>query len=99
MRVFLFLLLTAASVLAAGPPRIIFAAQGGKVKSFDPVLADDLGSFNIVGALYDTLLQYDYVKRPYALKPAMLAEMPRFSPDFRSCRFALGHGRVRGFQG
>ena len=89
MRVLLFLLLTAASVLAAGPPRIIFAAQGGKVKSFDPVLADDLGSFNIVGALYDTLLQYDYVKRPYALKPAMLAEMPRFSPDFRSCRFKL----------
>ena len=83
------LLAAAVLTLNGGEPRVIFAAQGGKVKSFDPVLADDLGSFNIAGALYDTLLQYDYVKRPYALKPAMLAEMPRFAPDFRSCRFKL----------
>ena len=81
--------LFAAFLLCGETPRIISSAQGGKVKSFDPVLADDLGSFNIIGALFDTLLQYDYVRRPYTLKPAMLEEMPRFSEDFRSCRFKL----------
>ena len=87
---FVFLTLFFAAFLLSGEtPRIIYSAQGGKVKSFDPVLADDLGSFNIAGALFDTLLQYDYSKRPYTLKPSMLAEMPRFSKDFRSCRFKL----------
>ena len=85
----LFATLFAALLLIGETPRIIYSAQGGKVKSFDPVLADDLGSFNIIGALFDTLVQYDYIRRPYTLKPAMLAEMPRFSQDFRSCRFKL----------
>ena len=85
----LFATLFAALLLSGETPRIIYSAQGGKVKSFDPILADDLGSFNIIGALFDTLVQYDYTKRPYTLKPAMLAEMPRFSKDFRSCRFKL----------
>ena len=56
---FLAVLISAAFALAGETPRIIYSAQGGKVKSFDPVLADDLGSFNIIGALYDTLMQYD----------------------------------------
>jgi ABC-type transport system substrate-binding protein len=86
---FLVLIFSAAFSLAGGTPRIIYSAQGGKVKSFDPVLADDLGSFNIIGALYDTLVQYDYARRPYTLKCSMLAEMPVFSKDFRSCRFKL----------
>ena len=81
--------LFAALLLCGETPRIIYSAQGGKVKSFDPVLADDLGSFNIIGALFDTLVQYDYTRRPYTLKCSMLAEMPRFSKDFRSCRFKL----------
>ena len=86
---FLAVLISAAFALAGETPRIIYSAQGGKVKSFDPVLADDLGSFNIIGALYDTLMQYDYTRRPYTLKCSMLAEMPVFSKDFRSCRFKL----------
>ena len=82
--------LFAALLLCGGEtPRIIYSAQGSRVKSFDPVLADDLGSFNIIGALFDTLVQYDYTRRPYTLKCSMVAEMPRFSKDFRSCRFKL----------
>ena len=82
--------LFAALLLCGGEtPRIIYSAQGSRVKSFDPVLADDLGSFNIIGALFDTLVQYDYTRRPYTLKCSMVSEMPRFSKDFRSCRFKL----------
>ena len=85
MRAIFFLCLLLGALTAWGTPanRVIYSAQGGKVKSFDPILADDLGSFNIIGALFDTLLQYDYAARPYRLKPSMLAEMPRFSADFR----------------
>ncbi|MBR2374320.1 MAG: hypothetical protein IKA87_08855, partial [Lentisphaeria bacterium] len=79
----IFCMISAALLLNAGLPRIIYTAQGGKVKSFDPVSADDLGSFNIIGALFDTLVQYDYTTRPYKLNPSMLAEMPVFSKDFR----------------
>ena len=89
MRLVFLTLCFAAFLLSGETPRIIYSAQGGKVKNFDPVLADDLSSFNIIGALFDTLVQYDYTKRPYTLKPSMLAEMPRFAADFRSCRFKL----------
>ena len=89
MRLVFLTLCFAAFLLSGETPRIIYSAQGGKVKNFDPVLADDLSSFNIIGALFDTLVQYDYIKRPYTLKPSMLAEMPRFAADFRSCRFKL----------
>ena len=89
MRLVFLTLFFAAFLLSGETPRILYSAQGGKVKNFDPVLADDLSSFNIIGALFDTLVQYDYSKRPYTLKPSLLAEMPRFASDFRSCRFKL----------
>ncbi len=61
--------------------RTIFLGAGGRVKTLDPALADDLASRNMAGAVYDTLLEYDYTARPYKLIPAMLKSMPEISPD------------------
>ncbi|MDD5698875.1 MAG: ABC transporter substrate-binding protein [Victivallaceae bacterium] len=51
----------------------------GRVKTLDPALAADLTSRDMVAACYDTLLQYDYLARPYRLIPSMLKNMPE--PD------------------
>jgi ABC-type oligopeptide transport system substrate-binding subunit len=62
--------------LLAGGERELFSAAGGRVKTLDPVKADDLASRNMTGCIFDTLLQYDYMARPYKLVPSMLAKMP-----------------------
>ena len=87
-----FLLLccfAAVCTLSAAPQRVINTAAGGRVRTIDPAFADDFASRNLIGAVYDTLLEYDYDARPYKLKPAMLKSMPRASKDFRRYSFEL----------
>lgn len=75
--------------LSAGNERIIFSNSGGRIRTFDPVYADDLASRDITGAVFDTLLEYDYTSRPYKLKPSMLKCMPRANKDFTRYDFEL----------
>lgn len=83
----LFCLGTAVSF--SSPVRVIRTAAGGRVRTLDPAFADDLASRNLLGAVYDTLLEYDYDARPYRLKAAMLEKMPEPAGDFKSYRFKL----------
>ena len=69
--------------------RVIHIATASMVKTLDPALAEDLASRNTAGALYDTLLEYDYIKRPYSLKPSMLAVMPEALNGGKSYVFTL----------
>lgn len=73
-------------LLSAG---ISYSAAGGGVKSLDPALADDLAGRDLTALCYDTLVQYDYLARPYKLIPGMLKKMPELSPDGRSYLFEL----------
>lgn len=56
--------------------RVIHIATAMQVKTLDPALAGDLASRNMAGALFDTLLQYNYMQRPYVLETSMLSRMP-----------------------
>ena len=69
--------------------RMLCSAAGGRVKTLDPVKADDLASRNMAGCLFDTLLQYDYAARPYKLIPAMLSEMPQIADEGKRLIFTL----------
>ncbi len=62
----------------------VHIATATLVKTLDPALADDLASRNMAGALFDTLLEYDYLARPYQLKPSMLKKMPEAKNGNRS---------------
>jgi ABC-type transport system substrate-binding protein len=81
-------LLLAAAVSGA-PLREISTSGGGRIRTLDPAFADDLASRNLICAVYDTLLEYDYDARPYKLKPSMLRRMPEPENGFRSYRFEL----------
>lgn len=76
-------------LLAGGAERELHTAGGSRVKTLDPAQADDLASRNMVGALYDTLLQYDYLARPYKLIPSMLAKMPEANQSLDVYTFTL----------
>ena len=93
---FRLLALLAALLFAAGcgregaaPRNEIHLAAGGRVRTLDPALADDLASRNMTAAFYDTLLEYEYPVKPYRLAPSMLAEMPQCDGSGTIYRFRL----------
>ena len=69
--------------------RVMYTTAGGQVKTLDPALAADLASRNLVASVYDTLLQYNYLDRPYRLEPSMLAKMPKPNVEMTSYTFKL----------
>jgi len=85
----LFLLWSQVSPGGEAPLRVLYSAGGGRVKTLDPAQADDLASRNMVAGLFDTLLEYDYVARPYRLVPSMLAEMPKANKTLDVYTFRL----------
>ena len=68
---------------------VLRTGAGGQVKTLDPVRADDLASRDLAALVYDTLVQYDYVARPYKLVPSMANRMPVVSDNFRCYEFEL----------
>ncbi|MFZ4713066.1 MAG: ABC transporter substrate-binding protein [Bacteriovoracaceae bacterium] len=47
-----------------------------EISTIDPALSYDGVSAEIVYQLYETLYEYDYLKRPYSLKPLLAEDMP-----------------------
>ncbi len=83
------LLLFTVWIVTAAAGGILRTGAGGAVKSLDPALADDLAGRDLTALCYDTLLQYDYLARPYKLIPSMITKMPEISADKRSYTFEL----------
>jgi oligopeptide transport system substrate-binding protein len=69
--------------------RVLYTNAGGKINTLDPALASDYTSSQMIMSFYDTLLQYDYVERPYKLIPSMLQSMPQVSADCLNYKFKL----------
>jgi len=50
-------------------------------KSLDPVKGSTVYDNQACSSIYDTLLQYKYLKRPLELEPCLAAEMPVITPQ------------------
>jgi ABC-type transport system substrate-binding protein len=77
------------SAQLAAPKKIFNYLRTSAHKSLDPVKQFDSASGEIVNNVYDTLLQYQYLKRPYQLEPDLLTKMPELSADGLSYAFEL----------
>lgn len=64
----------------------------GSVGTLDPVRASNQFVSQATGAVYETLVEYDYEARPLELVPLLLEKMPRVSEDLRTYRFQLAKG-------
>jgi oligopeptide transport system substrate-binding protein len=60
-----------------------------KFNGFDPIYAADLYSGNQIGKVYEGLLEYHYLKRPYELVPNLAESMPVVSADGVTYTFKL----------
>jgi len=69
--------------------KVLYTTPGGKINTLDPALSADLTSSNMIGVLYDTLLQYNYTRRPYVLEASMLELMPEADAKVMNYHFTL----------
>lgn len=63
-----------------------------KIKGFDPIYSADLYSNNEQGKVYEGLLEFHYLKRPYELIPNLADAMPEVSKDGLTYIFKLKKG-------
>jgi ABC-type transport system substrate-binding protein len=61
-------------------------------KSLDPAAQFDSASGELIENLYEKLIDYHYLKRPYELTPALLAKLPILSEDKLTYTFELRKG-------
>ncbi|MFH1262531.1 MAG: ABC transporter substrate-binding protein [Pseudomonadota bacterium] len=65
----------------ANPTKTLNAALNAEIKGFDPALANDIYTSIALEQVYETLLDYDYLKRPFELEPLLASKMPEISKD------------------
>ena len=94
---FMALLLTLTSLVSCTKKRdldskVLNLAVSAKIKGMDPIYANDLYSSNEVARVYEGLLEYHYLKRPYELVPNLAEAMPTVSEDGLTYTFKLRKG-------
>lgn len=74
--------------------KVLNIAVGSEVKGMDPIYANDMYSSNEVARVYESLLQYHYLKRPYQLAPNLAEALPEVSSDGLTYTFKIKKGIV-----
>lgn len=72
--------------------KILNVTVPAKVKGMDPVNASDGYSSDEVARVYEGLLEYHYLKRPYELTPNLAESMPEVSKDGKTYTFKIKKG-------
>ena len=63
-----------------------------RVQGFDPAKSGDVASSMVIGRMYEGLLQYSYLERPYKVEPALALAMPEVSEDGLTYTFTIRPG-------
>lgn len=71
---------------------ILQLATSAKIKGLDPAAAEDLYSSTEIMRVYEGLLQYHPLKRPYELEPLLAREMPKISKNSLVYTFKIRKG-------
>lgn len=71
---------------------IKYHSSSSKNRTFDPVQQSSVYDHNMISAVYDSVLDYKYLKEPYELKPELASEMPQMSDDGKLFTIKLKKG-------
>jgi len=74
------------------PGEVVMYRQIYRIRSLDPAVASDVYSALEVAKVYETLLQYNYLDRPYHVEPLLAAAMPDIAPDGLTYSFQIRKG-------
>jgi ABC-type transport system substrate-binding protein len=94
--VFIFLILTSCGRRELDTLRFegeqVLYGQTPRIKGFDPALSGDVASSAVIGRIYEGLLEYAYLDRPYRVQPMLAASMPEVSEDGLTYTFRIRQG-------
>ena len=71
--------------------KVFTDARRSEHKSLDPPRQFDGASSELIMNVYDTLLEYHYLARPYRVAPNLVREVPVKQADGKTYREALGN--------
>ncbi len=74
--------------------KVLAIANNAPVKGLDPIQTSDVYMSQEVSKIYEGLLEYHYLKRPFELCPNLAAEMPTLSADQLVYTFKIRQGVV-----
>ena len=72
--------------------KVLNISVNAKIKGMDPIYANDLYSGEAVARVYEGLLSYHYLKRPFVLEPNLAQEMPEVKDNGLVYIFKLRKG-------
>jgi ABC-type transport system substrate-binding protein len=72
--------------------KVLITANDSQIKGFDPIQAEDAYSVREVTKVYEGLVDYQYLKRPFELMPNLAESMPTISADQLVYTFKLREG-------
>jgi ABC-type transport system substrate-binding protein len=81
-----------AQAAASDTQRVLRYAFPAAETGFDPAQINDLYSRTVTGHIFDGLYHYDYLARPYLVRPNVAAGMPEVSADFKTWTIRIKAG-------
>ncbi len=74
------------------PNEMVMFGETSRIRTLDPVRAGDVASSLAIGKIYETLLEYHYLDRPYRVIPALAVAAPDISDDGLVYTFRIREG-------
>ncbi|MFC1497575.1 ABC transporter substrate-binding protein [Verrucomicrobiota bacterium] len=72
--------------------KIVSYARTTRIRGFDPIKAGDVASALAIARIYEGLVQYSYLVRPYRVEPCLAESLPEISKDGLIYTFKLRKG-------
>ena len=67
-------------------------SRTSRIRGLDPAKSGEVSSSLAISKIYEGLLQYDYLQRPYKVVPLLAEEMPTVSDDGLEYMFKIRKG-------
>ncbi len=80
------------STLSAAEPKTLRYAFRIAETGFDPAQISDSYSKAVAAGIFEAPLQFDYLSRPFKLRPGTTTAMPEVSADFKTLTFKIKPG-------
>jgi len=74
------------------PGETVLYGQTSRIRGLDPGISGEVSSSKAISKIYEGLLQYDYLARPYKVIPALAESMPEVSEDGLIYTFKIRKG-------
>ncbi len=71
---------------------MVFHRQSDPIRGLDPAAVSDVPSILAIARVYEGLLQYSYLERPYRVEPLLADGLPEVSGDGLTYRFKVREG-------